>query len=191
MVCGHISYVRVEKRCFGASIHRTLNITCKSAWLICHRIWDATRDKIIAKLTGTVPADETYMGTRTLRGHKVHDQMIQDEIEMDLRPRPARKSPYQDKTTVYGMIERGGVARTMVVPESRGNTLRPIMTNMIDLQKARLITDRHASYRHIKEYLPHDIIDHEIEYVRCDIHTQGIENYWSILNWASTEYSTM
>ena len=52
---------------------------------------------------------------------------------------------------------------------------------MIDLRNTRLITDGHAAYRRIEEYLQHDIIDHEIEYVRGDIHTQNIESYWSMI----------
>lgn len=52
---------------------------------------------------------------------------------------------------------------------------------MIDLKDAHLITDGHPAYRLIKEYLPHDVVDHEVEYVRGDVHTQNIEGYWSIL----------
>jgi hypothetical protein len=78
------------------------------------------------------------------------------------------------------MQERGGMARTMVVEDTQGRTLRPIMLQAIDLDRSRLMTDGHPSYRQIKAYLPHEVIDHEIEYVRGDVHTQNIENYWSI-----------
>ena len=58
---------------------------------------------------------------------------------------------------------------------------RPLMLQAIDLKQSRLITDGNPVYRRIKDYLPHDVIDREIEYVRDDIHTQNIDSYWSTL----------
>ena len=55
------------------------------------------------------------------------------------------------------------------------------MLNHIDTEKARLVTDGHPVYRNIKAHLPHEVIDHEVEYVRGDVHTQNIDGYWSIL----------
>ena len=75
-----------------------------------------------------------------------------------------------------GILERDGKARTMKMTDTRGATLRPITHEMIDMKNGRLMTDGHPAYRRIKDYLPHDVIDHEIEYVRDgDIHTQNIE----------------
>lgn len=90
------------------------------------------------------------------------------------------KDAGEDKAIVFGMQEKCGVARTTVVEDIRGRTLHPIMLQAIDLEKSRLMTDGHPAYRQIKVYLPNEIIDHEIEYVRGDVHTQNIENYWSI-----------
>ena len=42
------------------------------------------------------------------------------------------------------------------------------------------MTDGHPAYRSMGRYLPHEVIDHEVEYARGDVHTQNIENYWSI-----------
>ena len=53
------------------------------------------------------------------------------------------------------------------------------MLRAIDLRRSRLVTDGHSAYRRIKGHLPHAVIDHEIEYVRGDVHTQNIANYWS------------
>ena len=106
---------------------------------------------------------------------------INQSLQTFRTTRAKRKPPYQDKTTVFGMVERGGKARTMKVPDARGTTLQPIMKRMIDLGRSRLITDGHGAYRLIKDYLRHDVIDHELAYVRGDVHTQNIEGYWSIL----------
>ena len=121
------------------------------------------------------------MGGRTRRGHKVHHERIKDEIEMGRRPRPERRAPFKDKPPGFGMIARDSTVRTMVVPDATGETLRPIITNMIDLRNAQLTTDGHPVYRQIKDYLAHQVINHEVEYVRGSVHTQNIENYWSIL----------
>ena len=163
-------------------MHRNLDITYKSAWFMCHRIREAMKDKgVLTPLSGTVEADETYIHGRTRRGHKTWHERVTDEIEMGLRPKRQRRKPYQDYPTVFGILERGGRVRTVKVPATISSVLRPIMGRTIDMKNARLMTDGHSAYRLIKRDLPHDVIDHEVEYVRGDVHTQGIENYWSLL----------
>ena len=68
-----------------------------------------------------------------------------------------------------------------VLDEGNSATLKPIMLKHINLKDSRLMTDGSPVYRTIKEHLPHEVIDHEVEYVRGDVHTQGIDGYWSIL----------
>ena len=160
-------------------LHRLLNITYRSAWFMCHRVRKAMMDDSEDLLTGVVEVDETYVGPRTRRGHPTLHERIKDEEEMGLRPKTHR-APLDGKTPVFGMIEREGRARTQVVPDARGTTLRPIILSGVDLDEAMLISDGHPAYRRMKDYLPHKVIDHELEYVRGDIHTQNIENYWSI-----------
>jgi transposase-like protein len=161
-------------------IHRQLGITYKSAWFMCHRIREAMRDKgILSPLTGTIEADETYVGGKK-RGHRVWREFIKDEVEMGLREKPKRH-PRMDKAVVFGMLERDGTIRTRHIKEMNSKTVQGIMARGINLNESRLITDNHSAFRLIRRYLPHDIIRHEIEYVNGDIHTQGIENYWSLL----------
>jgi transposase-like protein len=160
-------------------LHRMLKISYESAWFMCHRVRAAMEAESFEKMTGTVEADETYVGPRTRRGHKTWHERIKDEEEMGLRPKRSR-APFDGKTPVFGMIERGGRARTEVVSDARAVTLRPILLNNLDIDQARLITDGHPAYRSMDRYLPHDVIDHEVEYVNGDVHTQNIENYWSI-----------
>lgn len=96
-----------------------------------------------------------------------------------------REKPHKDwregKTAVFGMKERGGNVRTMVVSKATADELRPLLLGYIDQDHARLMTDGHPAYRLIKHHLPHGIIDHETAYVDGDVHTQGIEGYWSLL----------
>ncbi len=163
-------------------LHRMLDITYRSAWFMCHRIRNAMQDDTGDPLSGIVEADETYISPRTKRGHPVVHERINDEIKMGLRPKPRRKGPFEGKTAVFGMIERGGRVRSRVVPDTRRATLNSIMLDEIDAD-ATLITDGHSSYRSMHRHMRHEVVDHEIEYVRPDdptLHTQNIENYWSI-----------
>jgi len=160
-------------------IHRQLDITYKSAWFMCHRIREAMRDKdTFSPLTGTVEADETYIGGKA-RGHWTLKERERDEIKMGLRQK--HRHPRMDKAVVFGMLERGGRVKTKHIKEMNSATAKQVLSDNIDFEKSRLITDAHKGYNQIKNYLPHDVIKHEETYVRGDIHTQGIENYWSIL----------
>ncbi len=160
-------------------IHRQLDITYKSAWFMCHRIREAMRDKgILSQLSGTIEADETYIGGKT-RGHWTLKERIQDEIKMGLREK--HRHPRMDKAVVLGILERGGRVRTKHIQQMNSATAHRILSKNINLNESRLITDAHSAYRIIKRYLPHAVVRHEVEYVNGEIHTQGIENYWSIL----------
>ena len=163
-------------------LHRQLDITYKAAWFMCHKVREAmSGNGAFELLSGTIESDETFLYPKRLRGSKIYHEHVQDEIDQGLRPKPPRKGPYEGKTVVFGMVERGGQVRTIKVPEATGRALRPIMLTAIDLERSRLMTDGSPTYRRIKDYLPHDVIDHEIEHVRGDVHTQNIDSYWSNL----------
>jgi transposase-like protein len=170
-------------------IHRSLGVTYKSAWFMCHRVREAMKDSDGSPLVGIIEADETYVGGKTRRGHPVANHERR-QIEAEARgEKPqhilrGKRHPRMDKAVVFGMIERGGRVRSMHVPDAKQRTLRPIMITNIDVKHSRLITDSAGVYKVIKHDMPHDIVDHSVEYVnfdRPDVHTQGIENYWSIV----------
>lgn len=160
-------------------IHRTLNITYKSAWFMCHRIREAMQDEVLfSPLSGTIEEDETYVGGKT-RGHWVWRERIKDEVNMGIRPK--NTCPRKDKAVVFGILERDGRARTKHIPAINSAIARKMLNENVDIKNSRLITDANSAYRLIKNYIQHDMIDHAETYVKGDIHTQGIENYWSIL----------
>ncbi|MBI4236663.1 MAG: IS1595 family transposase, partial [Chloroflexi bacterium] len=109
-------------------IHRELEITYKSAWFMCHRIREAMREKDLPLLSGTIEADETYVGGRQ-RGHPVERERVQDEIKMGLKAKDPH--PRMEKAVVFGMLERDGKVRTMHVGETSSRTLRPILVGSI------------------------------------------------------------
>ena len=100
---------------------------------------------------------------------------------MGIRPKPPKKAPYQEKTTVLGMVERGGAVVSTVIPKATTEHVKPVMIKMINVDSAVLITDKHPVYRNMDKVLPHETINHEIEYVRGAVHTQTIEGYWSLV----------
>ena len=162
-------------------IHRMLKVSYESAWFMCHRVRAAMGSGDGDWLGGIVEADETYVGPRTKRGHPAWHEQVKDEEEMGLREPAKRRAPFDDKTIVFGVIERGSDrAKTEIVPDAKASTLRPIILEQVDPENTVLMTDSHPAYRSMGRYLPHQVINHEVEYVRGAVHTQNIESYWSI-----------
>lgn len=152
-------------------IHRQLDVTYKTAWFLMHRIRSAMTENPSPFLAGVVEADETFVGgkyhysprAKRMGAHK------------------GRPGPDSNKTAVFGILERGGRVHTEVVPDTKTKTLEPILLQNLDAERTHLMTDEHAAYRRIKDHVPHSVIVHASEYVRGEIHTNGIENYWSVL----------
>ena len=166
-------------------IHRMLGVAYRSAWFMCHRVREAMRESD-GLLSGIIEADETYIGGKTRRGHPVANyERRQIDLEArGLTPRQfgrGKRHPREDKAVVFGMMERGGRVRSQHVLDATARTLGPIMIRDIDVKNSRLITDGHRVYKMIGHEMQHDVINHELEYVRGDVHTQGIENYWSLV----------
>lgn len=175
-------------------LHRMLKIQYKSALFMTHRIRHAMKNGQFEKLTGEVEADATYIGGKTRRGHPVTHERIRDEIEMGIRNKDGsykrgksmtgKPHPRTLKQAVFGMVERGGDVRTIVIKKNdeTNDELRPIMLANLELGETRLLTDGHRAYRHIKaDVKQHDVIDHSVAYVVGDVHTNNIEGYWSLL----------
>lgn len=152
-------------------IHRELDVTYKTAWFMLHRIRSAMKEQGSPFLTGVVEADETYIGGKYF-GSPRH------AAKGSKSGRPGESS---NKAAVFGMIERGGRVVTQHVANAQRKTLGPIMLSSIDTESARLMTDELGVYRMMDKHLPHDVIRHNSEYVRGPIHTNNIENYWSVL----------
>lgn len=152
----------------SCELGRALGVTQKTAWFMLHRIRLGIQSGSFEKLHGNVEADETYIGGKVRH------------------PRPGRtgtkaKGPAAGKTTVIGIIERGGKVRAFTVPDNRKNTLLPKLFEHI-APGATVYTDSLASYRTLSESYRHFIINHAQEYVRDHhVHTNSIENFWSVL----------
>jgi len=148
-------------------LHRALGVTQKTAWFMLHRIRTAMGTTTARRLTGTVEADETYVGGRT-RGY------IPGKAPSGRRA----LGPHVGKTVVMGMVERKGEARAMVVPNVKRATLLPKIRENVE-PGTRMVTDALHSYNTLGQEFPHDVINHAEGFARGDISTNGIENFWS------------
>lgn len=164
----------VSKKSVSArQIEREFGVTYESAWFMCHRIRWAMTDKNPELLSGTIEADETYVGGK-LRGHVKH-RIETNTMSDSVRQGKAKKTP------VFGIVERGGRVRAQAMPKISQREIERTMFYGIDRASSRLMTDQSWIYGNIKAMLPHDVIRHDSEYVRGEVHTQGIESFWSIL----------
>jgi transposase-like protein len=168
-----------KKSVSARQIEREFGLSHRAAWFMCHRIRWMMTDKNPRPLKGTIEADETYVGGK-LRGHA--KRRGAHNMAMTGDPRAASlKLAYERKTPVFGIRERDGNVRAMVMPTVSQKAVERAMFHAVDRAKARLMTDEHPVYAKMAQMLPHDVIRHNSEYVRGEVHTQGIESFWAIL----------
>ena len=151
----------------SCAIARALNITQKTAWFMDHRIRFSLGMGPGNKLSGQVEADETYIGGKARNMHA------------EDRKCKIAGTGGKDKTAVMGISERGGKVRTKVVDKTKKKTLQAEIREHV-LAGSALFTDALKSYDGLDEF-QHEGVDHAVEYVSGEVHTNGLENSWSLL----------
>ena len=149
-------------------IHRSIGVTQKTAWFLDHRIRLMLGDDSTAKLSGEVEADETFIGGKARNMH------------LSKRKRRITGTGTKDKTAVMGILERGGKVKTTVVPNRKKTALQAEVKKHVEAGAA-LYTDALLSYEGLATDYAHKVVDHAVEYVNGRIHTNGLENFWSLL----------
>jgi transposase-like protein len=150
-------------------IAKAIGVTQKSAWFLNHRIRLAIQDGFFgSKLGGEVEADETFIGGKSRNMH------------VSKRQRRITGTGGKDKTAVMGMLERGGKVRTIVVPNRRKTALQTEVRKHVEAGSA-LYTDSLPSYSGLAQDYAHAVVDHAVAYVDGRVHTNGLENFWSLL----------
>jgi transposase-like protein len=156
----------------GISSHelgRALGITQKSAWFMLHRIRLAMQTGSFRLLSGEVEIDETYIGGKARNMHAV-----------DRARKTARGRSTKGKSVVLGIAERGGTVRAQVVENLRRTTLHERIHATVE-QGATVYTDEFESYVGLDRGFHHLTINHAVHYVNGNVHTNVIENFWSLL----------
>jgi transposase-like protein len=150
-------------------IARDIKVSQKAAWFMLHRIRLAMQDDSFgSKLGGEVEADETFIGGKSRNMH------------LSKRQRRITGTGGKDKTAVMGMLERGGNIRLAVVPGRRKAALQAEVKKHVEAGAA-LYTDALPSYNGLSKEYAHAVVDHAVEYVNSRVHTNGLENFWSLL----------
>lgn len=163
---------------------KALGVSQKSAWFMLHRLRTALRDGSILKMGGegsSVEVDETYIGGKVKNMHKRRKlEMIQARNAMPDWKATAN-SRYYGKTAVHGILDRESrKVRASVVPNVRRSTLQAAILDNV-AHGSKLFTDDAVSYQKMDDKYVHEVVNHLREYVRGQVHTNGIENFWSLL----------
>jgi transposase-like protein len=152
----------------SCEIARALGVTQKTAWFMLHRIRLAQQGKQGGKLGGEVEVDETFIGGKARNMHK------------SKRERVITGTGGKDKTIVMGMLERGGNVRAIVVDGRGKKELQKQVREHVEAGAA-IFTDELLSYDGLADDYKHAVINHAIEYANENTHTNGMENFWSLL----------
>jgi transposase-like protein len=149
-------------------IGRALEVTQKTAWFMLHRIRYAQHTGSINKMTGTVEADETFVGGKARFMHA------------DKKAEKIHGRGPEGKAIVFGLLEREtGKVRASVVDTRRKHSLHATVRENVE-PGAALYTDALKSYDGLDEYR-HKVVDHAETYVDGVVHTNRLENFWSLL----------
>jgi transposase-like protein len=155
-------------------LHRAIGVTQKTAWFLNHRIRLAMQTGSFNKLGGTVEVDETFIGGKARNMHRSkHKRVLQG------------KHGTVGKVAVMGLLERHGkdghsTIRTAIVPKTKRHPLHGEIRKHVDAG-ATVNTDALRSYRELDDEYIHNVIDHAEAYVNGQVHTNGCENFWSLL----------
>src|SRR5713226_9749202 len=150
-------------------IARDVKVSQKSAWFMLQRIRLAMQDEFFgSKLGGEVEVDETFIGGKARNMH------------VSERKRRITGTGTKDKTAVMGILERGGKVRASVVPSRRKTVLQDEVRKHVTAGAA-LYSDALKSYEGLRSEYAHQVVDHATQYVDGRIHTNGLENFWSLL----------
>lgn len=148
-------------------LHRTIGVTQKTAWFMLHRIREVMKDTDETQLAGEIEMDETFVGGKAKNMHKAKRAA---KLNVD--------GTFKGKTIVVGMLERNGRVKTQVVEDRTRAVLHELATTNIT-PGSTVMTDEHRAYMGMN--FRHEVIVHADAYVRGNVHTNGIESFWSML----------
>lgn len=153
-------------------IHRAIGVTQKTAWFLLHRIRLAMQNGTLEKMSGTVEADETFIGGLEKNKHE------------DKKLHKGRGSV--GKTAVMGILERAedeeakSKVRAKVIHDTGKKTLHAEIKKEVTAF-SELYTDAWKGYRGLSAEYIHKFVDHAVNYALGQVHTNGLENFWALL----------
>lgn len=149
---------------------KDIGVAQKSAWFMLHRIRELMRHTPNEKLKGAVEVDETYMARKYGSDYKA----IPPEKVKYLKK-------YASKGAVVGMAERGDNIKVMSFDDRKGDPIKKAIHDNVE-HGSRLLTDEAFMYRSGLDEYQHAAVYHsKMEWVRNDVHTNNVENFWSVM----------
>ncbi|HMR81723.1 MAG TPA: IS1595 family transposase [Niabella sp.] len=146
-----------------------LGVTQKTAWHLNHRIREMLTENAPELLEGIVEVDETYVGGSLKNIHASKKEKLKG---------------LDNKTMVFGAVQRGGKVRTKVIPQTNLENVTAAIEGFV-APESTMVTDEHHAYNKVGKKYNHKKVNHrDREYVRKEdilVHTNNIEGYWNIL----------
>lgn len=149
-------------------IHRAIGVTQKTAWFMLQRGRLAMQGSAGGKLGGDVEVDESFIGGKARNMHAKE------------RARKITGRGPEGKAIVAAVLERGGKVRASVVGDRRKKGLQALVRDNVETG-SNLYSDALKSYEGLEGDFTHQVIDHAEAYVKGQVHTNGLENFWSLL----------
>jgi len=154
-------------------IGRALGVTQKTAWFMAHRVRLAMQTGTFAKMSGEVEVDETFIGGKARFMHN------------NKRRAKITGTGGKDKAAVMGLLQRHSanghsIVKVKVVPNVKRATVVPEVRQNI-AAGSEVFTDSLRCYDDLGADFVHKVIDHAERYVDGKVHTNGLENFWSLL----------
>src|SRR6202158_4139564 len=173
-LCGFWLIANAKNGISSYELSRSIGVTQKTAWFMLHRIRLAMQDGITTKMKGRVEADETYIGALARNMHKSKREEV------------IKGRGMSGKVAVMGLLERNApdrdvsrvrckVVQTTKAPELQGEIAKHVEKG------SEVFTDAAMAYSTLSNNYVHNVIDHAECYAKGHVHTNGLENFWSLL----------
>ena len=153
----------------SCELARAIGVTQKSAWHMLHRIRLAMQTKSFRRIIGEVETDESWIGAKMAN--------MSGNRKTKAKKRYGHKGR---KTIVHGLLERTGEIRAKVVPNVERGTIESIVRKNVE-KGTKLYSDIGSAYFCGYYGYLHYMVNHAKQYVDGRIHTNGLENFWSLL----------
>jgi transposase-like protein len=160
--------INAKKGLSAKQTQRDLGVGYQTAWYLCHRIRKAMEEGDLPKFTGIVEVDETYVGGKARNMHK------------DVRERKITGTGGIDKAPVFGIIQRGGKVEAYSVRKVKKAVLVGKINDRVSTEAEMIVSDELKSYDSLGKSYRHEVINHIREWVRGNVHTNTMENFWSL-----------